>query len=114
MLLTEKSFKIIQRNRMRGFDKKNLHRSGYVFGKQLANLLPLYGRERGSGRPLFQFLNRGGEAFCMDPFNPSDKDNNSHLLLLGSTGSGKSATSTDLLIKLMGTYRPYLVIIHPF
>ena len=94
-----------------GFDKKNLHRSGYVFGKQLANLLPLYGRERGSGRPLFQFLNRGGEAFCMDPFNPSDKDNNSHLLLLGSTGSGKSATSTDLLIKLMGTYRPYLVMV---
>jgi conjugative transfer ATPase len=93
------------------FDKKNLYRSGYVFGKQLANLLPLYGRERGSGRPLLQFLNRGGEAFSIDPFNSDDKDQNSHLLLLGSTGSGKSATSTDLLIKLMGTYRPYLVMV---
>ncbi len=93
------------------FDKKNLYRSGYVFGKQLANLLPLYGRERGTGHPLIQFLNRGGESLTIDPFNPADKDNNSHLLLLGSTGSGKSATSTDLLIKIMGTYRPYLVMV---
>lgn len=93
------------------FDKKNLYRSGYVFGKQLANLLPLYGRERGTGNPLLQFLNRGGEDFCTDPFNPADKDQNSHLLFLGSTGSGKSATSTDLLIKTMGTYRPYLVMV---
>ena len=44
-------------------------------------------------------------------FNPEDKDQNSHLLMLGSTGSGKSATSTDMLIKLMGTYKPYLVIV---
>lgn len=93
------------------FDKKYLYRSNYVFGKQLANLLPLYGRERGTGRPLIQFLNRGGESLTIDPFNPADKDNNSHLLLLGSTGSGKSATSTDLLIKLMGTYKPYLVMV---
>jgi conjugative transfer ATPase len=93
------------------FDKKNMYRSGYVFGKQLANLLPLYGRERGTGNPMIQFLNRGGESLSIDPFNPNDKDNNSHLLMLGSTGSGKSATSTDLLIKLMGTYRPYLVMV---
>ncbi|MBX9706281.1 MAG: conjugative transfer ATPase [Gammaproteobacteria bacterium] len=93
------------------FDKKNLYRSNYIFGKQLANLLPLYGRERGTGHPLLQFLNRGGESFTLDPFNPKDKDQNSHLLMLGSTGSGKSATSTDLLIKAMGTYRPYLVIV---
>lgn len=93
------------------FDKKNLYRSGYVFGKQLANLLPLYGRERGTGHPLLQFLNRGGESFTIDPFNPEDKDQNSHLLMLGSTGSGKSATSTDLLIKTMGIYRPYLVMV---
>ncbi len=93
------------------FDKQNMYRSGYVFGKQLANLLPLYGRERGTGHPLLQFLNRGGESFTIDPFNPEDKDQNSHLLMLGSTGAGKSATSTDLLIKTMGTYRPYLVMV---
>lgn len=93
------------------FDKQNLYRSSYVFAKQLANLLPLYGRERGTHHPLIQFLNRGGESFCFDPFNPEDKDQNSHLLVLGSTGAGKSATSTDLLIKVMGTYRPYLVMV---
>ena len=93
------------------FDKQYLYRSNYIFAKQLANLLPLYGRERGTGHPLFQFLNRGGESFSIDPLNPEDKDQNSHLLFLGSTGSGKSATSTDLLIKLMGTYKPYLVMV---
>ncbi len=92
------------------FDKQNLYRSHY-FAKQLANLVPLYGRERGTGHPLLQFLNRGGESLTIDPFNPEDKDQNSHLLILGSTGAGKSATSIDLLIKTMGTYRPYLVMV---
>ena len=93
------------------FDKRYLSRSRYIFGRQLANLLPLYGRQRGTGHPLLQFFNRGGESLTLDPFHPQDKDNNSHLLILGSTGSGKSATSTDLLIRLMATYRPYLVMV---
>lgn len=93
------------------FDKKYLNRSRYLTGQQLAKLLPLYGRERGTGHPGMVFYNRVGEPFTVDPFNVQDKDNNSHLLILGSTGSGKSALCVYLMLHLMATYRPRLVIV---
>ncbi|MCK4870628.1 MAG: conjugative transfer ATPase, partial [Gammaproteobacteria bacterium] len=93
------------------FDKNWMYRSRYLFGKQLAKLLPLYGRERGTGHPAIPMYNRCGEPFTLDPFNSDDKDNNSHLLLLGSTGAGKSATCVYLMMHLMATYRPRLVVI---
>jgi conjugative transfer ATPase len=93
------------------FDKKYLNRSRYLTGQQLAKLLPLYGRERGTGNPGMVFYNRAGEPLTVDPFNTQDKDNNSHLLILGSTGSGKSALCVYLMMHLMATYRPRLVIV---
>jgi hypothetical protein len=52
------------------FDKKYYVRSRYLSGQQLAQLLPLYGRERGTGHPLISLFNRGGEPFTFDPINP--------------------------------------------
>ncbi len=93
------------------FDKNYLCRSRYQSGRQLAQMLPLYGRERGTGHPGLPFFNRCGEPLTVDPLNPQDKDQNSHLLILGTTGSGKSATCVYLMMNLMAIYRPRLVIV---
>lgn len=93
------------------FDKRRLLRSRYLSGKQISQLLPLYGRNRGTDHPAINLFNRGGEPFTFDPFNPADKDFNSHLLLLGTTGSGKSALCIYLLMQIMAVYRPRIVII---
>lgn len=93
------------------FDKSRLLRSRYLSGKQLSQLIPLYGRERGTQHPAITLYNRAGEPLTFDPFNPSDKDFNSHLLLLGTTGSGKSALCVYLMMQIMAIYRPRMVII---
>lgn len=93
------------------YDRKYLMRSRYLSGKQLSQLLPLYGRERGTEHPGLVFFNRGGEPLTFDPLNPHDKDFNSHLFLLGTTGSGKSACFVYLLMLVMAIYRPRLFII---
>ncbi len=93
------------------YDKARMLRSRYLSGKQLSQLLPLYGRERGTGNPAITLFNRSGEPLTLDPFSTSDKDFNSHLLLLGTTGSGKSALCVYLMMQLMAVYRPRLVII---
>lgn len=93
------------------FDRRYLSRSRYLSGVQLSQLLPLYGRERGTGHPAIPLYNRAGEPLTIDPFNTSDKDNNSHLLLLGTTGAGKSATCVYLMLNVMAIYKPRLVIV---
>lgn len=93
------------------FDKKYHYRSRYLTGKQISQLLPLYGRERGTNHPLLVLFNRGGEPLTLDPFHPRDKDFNSHLILLGTTGSGKSAMIASLLMQTMAVYRPRIVVI---
>lgn len=93
------------------FDKQYMSINRLMFARHLARMMPLYGRERGSGNPGVVFYNRCGEPLTFDPFNSKDKDNNSHLLLLGSTGSGKSATCVYLMMHLMAVYRPRFVVI---
>jgi len=93
------------------FDKKWLSRSRLAFASHIANLLPLYGRERGTNHPGLLKFNRCGEPFLFDPFNPQDKDQNSHLILLGSTGAGKSSDSIASLSHLQAIYRPRMVIV---
>ena len=49
------------------FDTRNLRRTRLTFASQIAALLPVYGRARGSTHPCFWFWNRGGEPIWMDP-----------------------------------------------
>jgi len=49
-----------------GFDKLS-RRSRLVFSSHTANLLPLYGRSRGTGHPGLVFFNRGAEPLVFDP-----------------------------------------------
>ena len=93
------------------FDDKHMRRSRLMFASQIAALLPLYGRSRGTGNPGIVFWNRGGEPLLVDPLNKRDRKKNAHMLILGPTGAGKSATLNYLCMLLMAILRPRLVIV---
>ena len=48
-------------------DSQETRRSRLVFARHIANLLPLYGRSTGTGKPGMLFFNRGGEPVQFDP-----------------------------------------------
>lgn len=82
--------------------------SRFMFVQHIASLVPLYGRSRGTGTPGLTFFNRGGEPLCFDPTSKRDRQANGHLLVLGPTGAGKSATLVKLMSEVMATVRPRL------
>ena len=86
-------------------------RSRLVFSSHAANLLPLYGRSRGTGHPGLVFFNRGAGPLVFDPLHKDDRKKNAHMLILGPTGAGKSALLVYLLQQMCAMYRPRLFII---
>ncbi|EKP9810629.1 conjugative transfer ATPase [Escherichia coli] len=78
--------------------------------QHLAGLLPVTGRETGTGHPGFSFFNRGGDVLTFDPLNKLDRTQNAHLLLFVPTGAGKSATLCASLSQVMAVHRPRLFI----
>lgn len=92
------------------FDAKYMKRTRYLFASQIAALMPVYGRQRGTGHPGFPFWNRGGEPMWIDPLNPKDRKKNAHLLAMGPTGAGKSSTLNFLTLFMMAIHRPRLTI----
>ena len=93
------------------FDDKTLHRSRLVFSEHIASLTPLYGRSIGTGNPGMLFFNRGGEPLMFDPLNLYDRKKNGHALIVGPTGSGKSATLCHLILQMLAIYRPRIFLI---
>jgi conjugative transfer ATPase len=90
---------------------KSSRRSRLVFSSHTANLLPLYGRSKGTGHPGLVFFNRGAEPLTFDPLHRADRKKNAHMLILGPTGAGKSATLVYLLQQMVAMYRPRIFII---
>ena len=86
-------------------------RSKLMFARDIANLLPVYGRSRGKGHQGLVFFNRGAEPLCFDPLNSEDRKKNAHLLVVGPSGAGKSAMLVYLLQQVMARHRPRLFII---
>jgi conjugative transfer ATPase len=86
-------------------------RSRLMFASHLAALVPFYGRARGTGHPGMVFFNRGAEPLTFDPLNRADRKKNAHLLILGPTGSGKSALLVYLLLQMAAMHRPRIFII---
>lgn len=86
-------------------------RSRLMFSRHIANVLPVYGRSRGTGHPGLVFYNRGAEPLVFDPLHPDDRKKNAHMLILGPTGAGKSALLVYLLQQMMARHRPRLFII---
>tara|TARA_R110000868_G_scaffold266583_1_gene525837 strand:- start:54026 stop:56866 length:2841 start_codon:yes stop_codon:yes gene_type:complete len=91
------------------YDQKYLFRSRLCTTRQIAAVMPVYGRARGTGHPGFSGFNRLVEPFNVDPFK--DYQNNAHGLILGTTGSGKSNQSAGFLMQTMAVHRPRMVII---
>ena len=91
-------------------DKRNLY-TRFNFVQHIANLLPVFGRETGTGHPGISYFNRGGAPLDFDPLNKDDRSKNGHLLLLGPTGAGKSATLNGKIAQLMALHRPRLFIV---
>jgi hypothetical protein len=117
-------------------DTRYLYRNRLCLSQDIARLLPFYGRSTGietntrkcictststntgTGKnsnphycnpcPGFLFFNRGGEPFTFDPYQ--DKSKNSHMLILGDTGTGKSNLCQYLLAQMLLLYRPRLFI----
>ncbi|HEJ9661919.1 TPA: conjugative transfer ATPase [Proteus mirabilis] len=81
-----------------------------TFVQHIANMLPIFGRDIGTGHAGFTFFNRGGAPLTFDPLNSADRSKNAHLVLFGPTGSGKSATLNSLFTQLMAVHRPRLFI----
>ncbi len=92
------------------FDR-SARRSRLVFSSHTANLMPFYGRSKGTGHPGLTFFNRGAEPLVFDPLHRADRKKNAHMLILGPTGAGKSALLVYLLQQMVAMYRPRIFII---
>ena len=90
-------------------EKAWLCRARLLSLQQIAALLPVYGRTRGSGQAGFSGFNRLGEPFSFDPF--TEYQHNAHGLILGTSGSGKSNQAAAFLIQTMAVHRPRLVLV---
>lgn len=86
-------------------------KSRLVFSSDLANLLPFYGRGRGTGHTGLTFFNRGGEPLTFDPLNRQDRAQNAFGVVLGPPGSGKSALMVYILLQVVATYGARIYII---
>jgi len=75
-----------------------LRRARRLPGANLAQLLPLYGGFRGTKTASILYLNRRGEAVGFDPFNSPTAP---HMLVTGTSGSGKSFTMAHLVQQIL-------------
>ncbi|MDR8481129.1 conjugative transfer ATPase [Serratia nevei] len=90
-------------------DKKHWY-TRLTWVQHLAGLLPVTGRETGTGNPGLSFFNRGGDILTVDPLNKHDRSQNAHMLYFGPTGAGKSATLCAMLTQTMVVHRPRLFV----
>ena len=99
-----------------GFDPKQdsrpyTRRARLWFSSHIAKVVPAYGRPIGTGRPGLILFNRGAEPLMFDPLNPAEREKNAHSLVLGPTGSGKTAFLIYLLLNALAIHRPRVVLI---
>ena len=88
-----------------------IRRSRLWYSDHIQRTAPVWGRSTGTGNPGFLFWNRGAEPLTFDILNPEDRKRNAHLLMLGPTGSGKTATLIYMLLQMIAVHRPRLFVI---
>src|SRR5690606_20833913 len=67
------------------------------------------GRGRGSGTPVQAQFNRGGEMMMFDCIK--DRQANSHKVIIGGTGAGKSVKLVEEAMAYIAQYNPRVFII---
>ena len=72
---------------------------------------PLWGKAAGSGKPGFVFFDRAGQPVMLDILHEEDRDKAPHAIIVGPTGTGKSALLNYLALQTMAMRRPHLYII---
>ncbi len=97
-----------------GYDRKYnryLMRERYQWLSGAMAASPLWGKARGSGRPGFTVFDRAGQPVMLDVLHPEDRDKAPHCLVIGPTGTGKSALLNYLALQVMAVHRPHLYIV---
>ncbi len=99
-----------------GFDpdqdsKPSTRRARLWYSSHIANVVPVFGPSTGTGAPGCILFNRGAAPVMFDPLNPAEREKNAHSLVLGPTGSGKTAFLIYLLLHTLAIHRPRLVLI---
>ncbi len=92
-------------------NKPGTRRARLWFSSHIAKAAPVFGRSTGTGAPGCLLFNRGAEPLMFDPLNPAQREKNAHSLVLGPTGSGKTAFLIYLLLHLLAVHRPRVVLI---
>ncbi len=91
--------------------KPATRRARLWFSSHVARIAPALGRSTGTGAPGCILFNRGAEPVMFDPLTPTEREKNAHSLVLGPTGSGKTAFLIYLLLHLLAVHRPRVVLI---
>ena len=97
-----------------GYDRKYnryLLRERYQWLASAMAASPLWGKAQGSGRPGFTFFDRAGQPVMLDILHQEDRDKAPHCLIMGPTGTGKSALLNYLALQVMTVHRPHLYIV---
>jgi conjugative transfer ATPase len=77
--------------------------------QHIANYFPILGRGRGSGTPVQAQFNRGGEMMMFDCIK--DRQANSHKVIIGGTGAGKSVKLVEEAMAYIAQYNPRVFIV---
>ncbi|MET0080873.1 MAG: conjugative transfer ATPase, partial [Candidatus Thiodiazotropha lotti] len=92
-------------------DRKFIRRGRLQWDSHLSRILPFLGRGTGTGHPGIFAFNRIGVPLTFDPLNGQDRSKNAHMLVLGPTGSGKTATLVSMMMHTMAVHKPRLFLI---
>lgn len=95
-----------------GHDSRHGLRSRLTYTAHLASVMPLFGRSTGSGHACFAgWHRRDGQIFNINFYHPDDRARVAHAVVLGPTGSGKSATAINVAMSSMAVNRPWQIIV---
>lgn len=92
-------------------DRKPRARSRLYFSSHATAMSPMWGRSTGTGNPGITLWNRAAEPLTIDPLHKPDRAQNAHSLIVGPSGSGKSATVLSFLDQMMAMHRPRIFLI---